>query len=742
MTIDTTAAPPVQIDERQRSFLGRYAYLLLSAFVVVLMLGWTFNERWTSPDFWVHLAAVREFAHDPLHPANPLVIGGDPDPYLSPYAFVLGLVTRATGIDAITALAVAGMLSLVALLYALAKFVRTVSAATYAPVFLLAATLVAWGVNPWRWSGFFELNSLGAVLPLSSTIASALGLLTVVATHAWMQRGRAPQLVLVGAGAVLVPLCHPMTAVWVGGLVAAFVVSDATRVNLRRVIALAVVGVGAVVPVALWPFFPALRLLGASDTFDASNTAMYSSLATRLFLAVPGVVVLAVRARRRWRDPLVLGALINGAIYAAGFVSDHRVFGRVLPGIVLVVHTAIAVWLAEVAERWNALDRRRQLAVRSGVIAVVVIGILGCTAGLVRPVPRGLLPSRYADDERLASLVDPYEPVRGLIDRDDVVVASPDLALGVAASSGRVIAPPAPAPFVDDVEQRRRAVAGLLSPETSATAREQLIRRYGVDWFVVPPSEVAELTAGENRALFRERTRSRDLAVLETVRAPSGSTPEPAPAPTPTPTPTPTAPTAPVDEDAGTTEPTGPVRRVPDAIASDCSVDVASQLSDWIDAAPRGSRLELAPDGCYRIDGTVALENKRDILLDGKGATLEAKTTGDRTRSHLKLERCVNVIVRNLTVHGANPDAGATRAAYHEDLEAQHAFELLGVRNVLLDAVQATDTYGDFVYVGNSRSRDSEHVAVTRSTFARSGRQGMSVTDGTDVAIVGNDISD
>ena len=50
-------------------------------------------------------------------------------------------------------------------------------------------------------------------------------------------------------------------------------------------------------------------------------------------------------------------------------------------------------------------------------------------------------------------------------------------------------------------------------------------------------------------------------------------------------------------------------------------------------------------------------------MLEGNGATLRATTKGTRTRTHFGIDNSENIIVRNLIVKGANPRAGATRAA-------------------------------------------------------------------------------
>jgi len=173
---------------------------------------------------------------------------------------------------------------------------------------------------------------------------------------------------------------------------------------------------------------------------------------------------------------------------------------------------------------------------------------------------------------------------------------------------------------------------------------------------------------------------------------------------------------------------------------------VTAALSKWISSVPDNSTLTLGRGACYRVDGSITISNRRTLLFDGNGSTLEAKTRGTRKRVHVGIDNSENIIVRNLTVKGPNPNAGASAKAYQPKLEAQHAFNLGGVRHVLLEAVKAQDVYGDFVYISSSgrgprRGQPSQHVAVVGSHFSRSGRQGIAITNAEDVTIRGNDVS-
>ena len=370
-----------------RSFLRHHAYFVLTAIVALAMIGHTVNQTWASPDFWFHLASVRDFAHSPLDPSNPLIAGNAPDPYLSPYTFVLGVITRVTGASSVTLLATAGLFNMVLLFIGIRRFVECVSTVELAPVFTLLFTLLAWGLDPWRWSGFFELNSIGTVLPLSSTFASGLGLITIAALCGWL-RGRGPaHLVVAGVGAPVVLLSHPITAVWVGALGIAFLVSEVNPENKRRLLALVTVLVGATLLAVAWPFYPVFGALVRSRSFDASNVAVYHGLAQRTFLALPGCALLAVRFLHRRKDPLAIGAALLAAVFVCGYVLHHEALGRVLPGLLLTAHVAMAVWLAEVVAKWPDVSAKGRYLISGTVAVIIVVGLAGSAAGVIRDVP-------------------------------------------------------------------------------------------------------------------------------------------------------------------------------------------------------------------------------------------------------------------------------------------------------------------------------------------------------------------
>lgn len=182
------------------------------------------------------------------------------------------------------------------------------------------------------------------------------------------------------------------------------------------------------------------------------------------------------------------------------------------------------------------------------------------------------------------------------------------------------------------------------------------------------------------------------------------------------------------------------------------ATDVTNPLNALLASAPNGSTVLFPAGARYRCEGIVQLINKQNVTIEGNGALIFATTDGSgvappegdqhlwpRTRSHFRVDGGSGIVVRNLNVQGANPNAGLGDDAYVSALEAQHGFHLVGVDGIELDNVTATDVYGDFVYLGTKGQNPwTQNAHVHDSRFERNGRQGIAVTAARDVVIENN----
>ncbi len=485
----------------ERSAAADRSYVLLSVVLGVVMLFQQLNQQW-SRDVFVHIAAIREFSAHGLAAKNPFTGDNSPDAYLTPFSLLGGWLQAATHWDVTTVLTVLAMMNLALFVVALRMFVRTVSLRPWAPTLALACTLVAWGIGPWRWSGYLNLNSIGFGLPYPSVFATAVGLGAVVALIRFVRGGPAWNAAAAIILGTLALLSHPLTALWLGMIALAFVVDAVREVERWRLLVVGGCAVVAGVLALAWTPYSLLDVLSNSQRWEVGNQGLYHLFFLRAFLALPGVAALWIRARKRKLDPLVTSAILIAATYAMGAVSDSGLLGRTMPGLLLVLHVAFADVLA-------GLDDRRAIAssdIRHAVVAtgvtVLIVGAIGVAGGVLHAVPRAVLPSSLRG-ARTASVVAPWEQLRRVLDPASVVVA-PDALTARVGAFGHVIVPPHQSPSLRprDFEARNTARDVILADPTSPAAQE-LRRRYAVTHLVV--ASVHPQDEGAGRVVLRTK---------------------------------------------------------------------------------------------------------------------------------------------------------------------------------------------------------------------------------------------
>jgi excisionase family DNA binding protein len=180
----------------------------------------------------------------------------------------------------------------------------------------------------------------------------------------------------------------------------------------------------------------------------------------------------------------------------------------------------------------------------------------------------------------------------------------------------------------------------------------------------------------------------------------------------------------------------------PPKIPSNCSRDVTADLLQWIGTVPDNSTLLFPQGACYRIDGTMRINNRVGLTFQGNGTTFSGKFHSQGKAPHWGLYASRGITFRDMTVRGANPHAGLYDDAYQPALQWEAAWEIDGSVGVLLDTVQAYDVFGDFVTIEpmwiDHGPVNSRNVIVKNSRFERNGRSGIDITGAQDVTISNN----
>lgn len=466
---------------RWRRRLDRWglAYLALAGAVGAYALGFVLNGR-RSNDVYLHAAVIRRLADDPWSPENPLVGGDTPDPGFTPYALVLGLISRWSGLDPFVLIDIAGLALVVGFLVLWPRAVAVLTGERRAAALALLLVLVAWGIRtPWRWSGHLHLNALGFMIGYPAMMAwCALLGAVVVAGRGPATAGTWRALVVLLA---LIALVHPLTLLGAVPLVAGVVLREGGR---RAVVPLAAAGAVAVAFALAWPWFSLLEVARSGD-YDGVHRLLYTDLTGRAVLAVPGLVALAwltVRRPRTWL-PLALTASVAVAAVLFGGWTERWTLGRALPFAVFAGSLALGALLTE---RLASAGRRRGwIGTALPVVVLVGLGTVSVLPGVAAAVPSALLPASLADDERLTSEMDAFAGFEDELG-PGAVVAALDLTArkGVIASGAATVYPGFASPFLDDIERRAADASNALygTPDD----RAEVIERRGITHVVVP----------------------------------------------------------------------------------------------------------------------------------------------------------------------------------------------------------------------------------------------------------------
>ncbi len=223
------------------------------------------------------------------------------------------------------------------------------------------------------------------------------------------------------------------------------------------------------------------------------------------------------------------------------------------------------------------------------------------------------------------------------------------------------------------------------------------------------------------------------------------ATPVPTPRPTANPTPRPTAAPTPRPTAAPTPRPTanptpeppssGNTYTVPTSVDSSGGSDASAALQRFVNGVPNGATIRFRA-GTYRMDHGLNLSNRRDLVLDGNGATLRSRGSGSRSLDSIfaLMYGSQRLTFRDFTLVGNNPYAGTASAM--SGGESLHGFYIGGATDVLIQDVSIRDVNGDCVYVGtDSGTTWSRNVTFQDSTCTRTGRHGVGIIAGRNTLI-------
>lgn len=478
----------VRIRDRAAAFAERERPYLLACLALIVFLAAVMRPMPWGDDLTLHYSVLRRLLADPFHPGNPVLDVGGGSAYYSPYTVTLALLGKPLGLSVVSVYRFAMLANALLLLWGLYRFVRTLTQAVWAPPLALVGLLLWWGTSAFSFSGFLSLDSLCDCVAYPCTIGTALALHLWAGLNGSALRAR----VLAGLGVLLgvLLLVHQFTGLSATVGCVAILAARHRELRDRAVIRALLLGLALCASVILvWPYYHLWSVgRGQLHLLDPIHHVLYQHIATWYLLAVPGLLVLALRWRRNKTDVLALMFGGIAVVVLVGLLGGHWSFGRSWPMLMFTMQVALAVHVAElppgrVRVRWGvpvALATALGLWAQSGALLLVlpsairhgVTDVIGVRAG-VEQIPHEDWLENY------------FKPT-------DVVLADVSLAQAEVAVHGAYnVSSPWYLPEISEAEDKVRAgaVDTMLDASTTPAQRATLLARYQVRWVLLLTDE-------------------------------------------------------------------------------------------------------------------------------------------------------------------------------------------------------------------------------------------------------------
>ncbi|MDQ3643609.1 MAG: hypothetical protein M3450_19615, partial [Actinomycetota bacterium] len=157
----------------------------------------------------------------------------------------------------------------------------------------------------------------------------------------------------------------------------------------------------------------------------------------------------------------------------------------------------------------------------------------------------------------------------------------------------------------------------------------------------------------------------------------------------------------------------GTVRNVPTSIAADCSKPVDVTLNSFLAGVPNGATVQFGINACYGLDLSLLLNDRSNLVLDGRGSTFKALTQreDDPCRANWRVQAGSNITLKNMTVRGAN-NTGFDGPRPDFRGQCQHGYSFDSTQGAKLLNSKAYDTWGDPISIGPDRRKAGDYCAV------------------------------
>ena len=456
-------------------------YILLSAAITYLLFVKVINGFWVG-DFWLHSAVVREFSLNPFSPTNPFLPVNVQHFYQGPYHWIVGCLARLLGLSSITALGYMGLLNFIIFSSSLHLFCRKLNTSTHTAFYALLFSLFLWGENPWLYSSFFHLQTIGFCFPYPSFFSIGLVLLSFALFIDTLKNKKKYLFLYIIPLSSIVTLSHTSTSIVLfAGLGIITISHSSLKTLLKNSIKLLLIILCTLGLVYVWPYLSLFTLLSQKTNFVShyvmDDLTLYRGVLGKIWPTLFAVPLIFIRLYKNPRDTLGLLCLGFSAVYFWGFLTQQWSYGRSIAQTILILHIIFADWVASIKNRKDI-----PFDVRYMIVAFVCILLF---------LSVSKIPVTFWNQYRIQKNCE-YNNLNFIAEltcRKDIILTDRYSGILVPSFGGKVVGYDliykGQEAFLSDGNTRIKDMEHFFDENTSLFDREQILKKYNVDFVLI-----------------------------------------------------------------------------------------------------------------------------------------------------------------------------------------------------------------------------------------------------------------
>jgi len=466
----------IQLLFSYRAFLVVSALLLLYAIVGSVFL----EAFYTRYDIWDHIAQIIAFRDSPFSPVDPYINGNGASHLMTPYHFLLGIISKLSGLSPLVVFTAAGVFNLVFFLYSVKILAEKYFGDKNYSLTVLVVFLFGWLFPPLS-SGYYNFGLIPLTLGYPYRFVFPFILLTVANFNPDEKFFKNLSYLFIAAFSFAI---HPLSGAFIMLIILGKTIFASNKWSFNRTMQM-LLPVFALLISFLWQFYPIASMLFSSMETSVFNLPdsykwYYTGIWSFLLLLPPSLITfykVFKENRKDWRVILFVSLI---PVYILNFfIIKNEPIARFTVFTLFLMHLATIEWMIRSFPLLGKISQHLVI-LAVGLLALLQFPFSFSTISVFPDFKNGK-PLGYYSNFRYYN---EYSRLDSLISDNGVILAPvPVSTMIVRVTHQKTVVYYYPNPAIPGTKEKSADIENFFSA-SSIEQKRSILKKYGVDYII------------------------------------------------------------------------------------------------------------------------------------------------------------------------------------------------------------------------------------------------------------------